>query len=119
MADANPVWIFYRQTGHCQKGMFFAINPGDQFAAFQATAMGIATPSVSATATASATAMTPSSSQDHRIIVSGSSLTFQPANITAQPGDTITFEFHQKNHTITQSSLAMPCQKLAFTSASG
>jgi len=129
VTDLNPVWIYCRQTGHCQKGMVFAINPGTQFAAFQAAAMGnaTATSSVSATSTSpaasstapSATATTPSSSQDHKIIVGGSSLTFQPANITAQPGDTITFEFHQKNHTITQSSFAAPCQKLASTSTSG
>jgi len=129
VTDTNPVWIYCRQTGHCQKGMVFAINPGDKFAAFQAAAMcnATATSSVSATSTSpaasstapSATATTPSSSQDHRIIVGGSSLSFQPANITAQPGDTITFEFHQKNHTVTQSSFAAPCQKLASTSTSG
>jgi len=26
--DTNPVWFYCRQTGHCQKGMVFAINPG-------------------------------------------------------------------------------------------
>ena len=108
--------------------MVFAINPGNQFAAFQANAnsttppSSVTTSSVVPTATTPATVSTPSSStsQDHRIIVGGTDiLTFQPANITAQPGDTITFEFHQKNHTATQSSFAAPCQKLSSTSTSG
>ena len=125
MVDTNPVWVFCRQENHCELGMVFAINPGNQFAAFQANAMGntsTATSAVVPTATSPATVSTPSSStsQDHRIIVGGTDiLAFQPANITAQPGDTITFEFHQKNHTATQSSFAAPCRKLASTSTSG
>ncbi|KAI0053358.1 hypothetical protein FA95DRAFT_1531048 [Auriscalpium vulgare] len=139
--DANPVWVFCRQANHCQQGMVFAINPGEKFAAFQAAAMGNSTssaPPASSTSTsaavsstdASATSVTPpaatstpapgSTTQDHRIVVGGTGvLLFTPANITAQPGDTITFEFHQKNHTATQSSFAAPCRKLADTSASG
>jgi plastocyanin len=130
VTDTNPVWVYCRQTGHCQKGMVFAINPGTNFAAFQAAAMGNSTTQSSAAATATspagssvapatATSSSTSSSQDHRIIVGGNTLTFQPANITAQPGDTITFEFHQKNHTATQSAFTAPCQKLASTSTSG
>jgi plastocyanin len=130
VSDTNPVWVYCRQANHCQLGMVFAINPGSQFAAFQANAMGntstsaspVSTPAVAPTATSPATVSTPSSStsQDHRIIVGGTNiLAFQPANITAQPGDTITFEFHQKNHTVTQSSFAAPCQMLASTSTSG
>jgi plastocyanin len=130
VADGNPVWVYCRQTGHCQKGMVFAINPGDKLAAFQAAAMGNSTTQSSSSVAASpaassvapaATTTSPSSStsQDHRIIVGGSTLTFEPANITAQAGDTITFEFHQKNHTATQSSFAAPCQKLASSSTSG
>lgn len=132
VADTNPVWVYCRQTGHCQKGMVFAINPGDKFAAFQAAAMGNSTAQPSATSSVGATATAPAASsvapsatatsttsQDHKIIVGGSTLTFQPANITAQPGDTITFEFHQKNHTVTQSTFPAPCQMLASTSTSG
>jgi plastocyanin len=104
--------------------MVFAINPGAKFAAFQAAAMGNTTttnPSSSAASpTATASSTPPSStSQDHKIIVGGTTLTFEPSNITAQPGDTITFEFHQKNHTVTQSSFAKPCQALASGSTSG
>lgn len=139
VADTNPIWVFCRQANHCQRGMVFAINPGDKFAAFQAAATGnttnttttqssgtsVATSTTSpavATATTPVATSTPSSttSQDHKIIVGGTGvLTFQPANITTQPGDTITFEFHQKNHTVTQSSFAAPCQMLASTSTSG
>jgi len=131
VTDLNPVWVYCRQTGHCQKGMVFAINPGTQFAAFQAAAMGTSATQTSATsaaspaATSATSAASPaatsptSTSQDHKIIVGGGPLTFQPANITAQPGDTVTFEFHVKNHTVTQSSFAAPCQKLASTSTSG
>ena len=129
VTNTNPVWVYCRQTGHCQKGMVFAINPGDKFAAFQAAAMGntttnpssSASPAVSsANPTTTASSATPSStSQDHRVIVGGTTLTFVPANITAQPGDTITFEFHQKNHTVTQSNFANPCQMLSSSSTSG
>jgi plastocyanin len=125
VTDTNPVWVYCRQTGHCQQGMVFAINPGTKFAAFQAAAMGNTTTNSSSTtsgATPSATGSSnpPSStSQDHKVIVGGTTLTFEPSNITAQPGDTITFEFHQKNHTVTQSSFANPCQKLSSSSTSG
>jgi len=27
--DEKPVWFYCQQTGHCQKGMVFAINPGE------------------------------------------------------------------------------------------
>jgi plastocyanin len=52
-------------------------------------------------------------STDHVVVVGGPSLVFQPANITAQVGDTITFQFMQKNHTATQSSFANPCSPLS------
>ncbi|KAH9937548.1 uncharacterized protein B0H18DRAFT_1113368 [Fomitopsis serialis] len=50
----------------------------------------------------------------HKIVVGGSNgqLTFSPSNITAEPRDTVVFEFHQKNHTATQSSFADPCRPL-------
>ncbi len=148
VTNNNPVWVFCRQSNHCQLGMVFAINPGNKFAAFQAAAMGnttsvtgsssspaaLATTSSTSPVVSTATTPVPSStptpvpsstptsttSQDHKIVVGGAGLlTFQPANITAQPGDTITFEFHQKNHTATQSSFAAPCRMLASTSTNG
>jgi len=37
------------------------------------------------------------------------SLIFDPSNITAQAGDTISFQFQGKNHSVTQSTFADPC----------
>ncbi|KIK95730.1 hypothetical protein PAXRUDRAFT_826712 [Paxillus rubicundulus Ve08.2h10] len=133
--DTNPVWVYCKQANHCQQGMVFAINPGSQFAAFQAAATGgstttsfpvttetsqPATGPASITTTVSGSA-TPSSivSTDHKVVVGGSSLTFTPSNISAQVGDTVTFQFMQKNHTATQSTFANPCRDLTSTSTSG
>ncbi|CAL1703500.1 unnamed protein product [Somion occarium] len=59
-------------------------------------------------------------SSDHSVIVGGPNrLVFDPPNITAQIGDTITFHFQQKNHTATQSTFANPCKSLTETSMNG
>jgi len=133
--NTNPVWVYCKQANHCQQGMVFAINPGTQFAAFQAAAMGgssstsssattatapPATGAVSATTTVSGSAAPTSTvSTDHKVVVGGSTLTFTPSNISAQVGDTVTFQFMQKNHTATQSTFANPCRDLTSTSTSG
>jgi plastocyanin len=118
--DTQPVWAYCRQAGHCQQGMVFAINPGTQFDAFKANAMGSGSSSGSPPASTSTSAVnpsttsTPSGGSDHRVIVGGTGvLAFQPNTVTAQPGDTVTFEFHQKNHTATQSTFATPCGPMA------
>jgi plastocyanin len=131
--DTNPIWVYCRQSTHCQSGMVFAVNPGDKLAQFQQNAAtsggsaaspygGTGSTSTSAAATASSTS-TPSGSgsgTDHVVIVGGpGKLLYTPSNITAQPGDTITFQFQQKNHTATQSSFGSPCRPLASTSTSG
>ncbi|KAF8163188.1 hypothetical protein B0H34DRAFT_764538 [Crassisporium funariophilum] len=138
--STNPVWVYCRQGNHCQQGMVFAVNPGDKLAAFQAAATGVTPPStpsgsgvvtVTATVTVSGQAITttyattaptpaPSSNVDHKVIVGGPGLlTYSPSNITAQVGDTITFEFHEKNHTVTASSFDAPCRALALTGLNG
>ncbi|KAH9948106.1 Cupredoxin [Amylocystis lapponica] len=135
--DTNPVWVFCRQTGHCQQGMVFAINPADKFPEFQANAKGNTTAnsstpalpasappaSAAATVTATVTVTAPpasSTSTDHIVTVGGpNALVYTPANITAQPGDTVTFRFLQTNHTVTQSSFGSPCAPLSQTSTSG
>ncbi|KAG1868797.1 hypothetical protein C8R48DRAFT_598476 [Suillus tomentosus] len=149
--DMNPVWVYCKQGDHCQQGMVFAINPGTQFAAFQAAAMGNTTVSSSLSASVTATATAPTgvitatatitgggqtvtttygsfpgsaaptsvTSTDHKVVVGGSTLTYTPSNITAQIGDTVTFQFMQKNHTATQSTFADPCRSLTLTSTSG
>lgn len=86
----------------------------------------VVTVTTTVTQPASGTASTPSQSSpasspvpsntmstDHKVVVGGASLVFQPPNITAQVGDTITFQFMQKNHTATQSSFAKPCSPLS------
>jgi len=141
--DTNPVWVFCRQANHCQQGMVFAINPGNNFPAFQAAATGNSTASATPTATGVVTvtatvtvsgsavpttygsypgspAPTSGTSTTHQIVVGGTGkLFYDPSNITAQIGDVIEFQFQQKNHTVTQSSFATPCRSLTSTSTSG
>ncbi|KAL5533378.1 hypothetical protein ACEPAF_5154 [Sanghuangporus sanghuang] len=153
ITDTNPIWVYCRQSGHCQQGMVFAVNPGDQFAAFQAAAnaSGSTTTSAAATTTSEVATTTPSvvtvtetitvgdgntvtttygsypgsvqptsaSSNNHLVVVGGQDLLYNPSNITTQPGDTITFQFMVKNHTVTQSSFAEPCRRLTDTSTTG
>ncbi|TDL16142.1 hypothetical protein BD410DRAFT_731728 [Rickenella mellea] len=53
---------------------------------------------------------------NHQIIVGGTDgFIFNPPNITAQPKDTVTFIYMQKNHSVTQSSFGTPCRKLQDT----
>ncbi|PAV23501.1 serine-threonine rich [Pyrrhoderma noxium] len=67
--DSAPLWFFCAQTGHCEKGMVFAVNPtaAKSFDAFQAAAMastgttGTNTTSASGASSASGAATTGSS----------------------------------------------------------
>ncbi|KAF7323109.1 hypothetical protein HMN09_00091100 [Mycena chlorophos] len=137
--STDPIWIYCRQTNHCAvDGMVFAVNPGNNFATFQHNANGTASGSTSGTAsvvtvtttvtagastyattyTTSSPAATGAVSNDHVILVGANDeLVFSPNNITAQPGDTVTFIFQNKNHTVTQSSFGAPCEKLSASSA--
>ncbi|KAK7062131.1 Cupredoxin [Favolaschia claudopus] len=56
---------------------------------------------------------------NHVIKVGADGLNYTPSNISAAIGDTVTFEFHPKNHTVTQSSFLQPCKALAETSTTG
>lgn len=50
--------------------------------------------------------------QDHKVIVGsddGTQLVFNPNDIQAAIGDTVTFEFHAKNHSVVQSTFSAPC----------
>ncbi|KXN82512.1 hypothetical protein AN958_02363 [Leucoagaricus sp. SymC.cos] len=148
IADKSPVWVYCRQANHCQQGMVFAINPGNNFTAFKAAAMGnnstasnpSSAPASSTTASASSVTASPAassansantvtvtatvtttlipsatpSSVDHRVVVGGpGQFSFQPSSLKANVGDTVTFEFRQKNHTVTASSFAEPCKSLS------
>ncbi|EDR02304.1 uncharacterized protein LACBIDRAFT_169454, partial [Laccaria bicolor S238N-H82] len=56
---------------------------------------------------------------DHKITVGADGLlAYNPPNITAAIGDTVTFEFHPKNHTVTQSSFSDPCHAVVKSDGS-
>ncbi|KAH9173488.1 Cupredoxin [Lactarius sanguifluus] len=48
-----------------------------------------------------------------QVQVGSNGLTFSPSSVNASVGDTVSFVFFPKNHTVTQSSFAAPCQPLA------
>ncbi|CAH7672202.1 hypothetical protein BY996DRAFT_4587264 [Phakopsora pachyrhizi] len=53
------------------------------------------------------------SGTDHMVVVGGSAgLVFTPPVVEAQVNDTVTFVFQSKNHTVTQSAFATPCNYL-------
>lgn len=55
-----------------------------------------------------------------KVIVGGTGiLAFDPPRVDAKPRDTIVFEFHQKNHTVTQSSFDDPCRKMSTGGITG
>jgi plastocyanin len=122
----TPIWAFCPQGNHCKAGMVFALNPrnASELAAFQAAAAasgsgggGAPPPSPSPRPTSPTSIPSPvPSSTDHRIIVGGGGiLAFNPPNISAIPGDTITFEFRDKNHSVLASSFDKPCLDLLST----
>lgn len=116
VTDTKPVWVFCGQGTHCQSGMVFAINPGNNFAQFKNNAKS-STPG----GTASSGAAPPTSgAATHQVTVGANGeLAYDPPEVTANVGDTITFQFMAKNHTVTQSSFADPCRSLTFTSTTG
>jgi plastocyanin len=53
---------------------------------------------------------------DHIVRVGGmtaSDLVFIPNNVTAAEGDTVTFKFWPKNHSIAQATFAKPCEPMS------
>ncbi|KAF1964188.1 Cupredoxin [Bimuria novae-zelandiae CBS 107.79] len=49
---------------------------------------------------------------DHLVVVGNGSLTFEPANLTAAEGDTVTFKFWPKSHSVAQAAFAKPCEPM-------
>ncbi|ESK95240.1 serine-threonine rich [Moniliophthora roreri MCA 2997] len=48
------------------------------------------------------------------VVVGGNqSLTYSPESVNAKVGDTIQFQFVAKNHTVTQSTFAKPCERMS------
>jgi len=56
--------------------------------------------------------------KDNLVLVGDGGLTFNPPSVMAAQGDTVTFEFRAKNHSVTQSTFADPC-KIMTTPAAG
>ncbi|KAF1834891.1 Cupredoxin, partial [Decorospora gaudefroyi] len=52
--------------------------------------------------------------EDHKVIVSDKqgSLLFKPDSLTAAEGDTVTFHFWPKNHSVAQSTFDSPCEPM-------
>ncbi|KAJ6478983.1 hypothetical protein C8R45DRAFT_872887 [Mycena sanguinolenta] len=116
---SKPLFFFSKQAAvvnECQKGMVFSINANpdsaDSFAAFQAAAENSATPSTPAPSAAAPSATASSGAEILVLVGQNNQLTFSPSNITANVGDTVTFQFDSKNHSVTQSSFASPCTPL-------
>ncbi|KAL8718072.1 MAG: hypothetical protein Q9225_004755 [Loekoesia sp. 1 TL-2023] len=55
----------------------------------------------------------------HKVTVGGDGLVFSPDTIMAAPGDMVEFTFMKQNHTVTQSTFAMPCVKMQGGADSG
>jgi plastocyanin len=87
----------------------------------QAITLGSSTWTTTYTSYPNSPAPTPAAvdGQIHTVVVGGSSLIFDPSHISAQPRDTVVFEFHQKNHTVTQSAFSDPCRKLNESGVTG
>ncbi|TFK29826.1 hypothetical protein FA15DRAFT_699409 [Coprinopsis marcescibilis] len=115
----DPIWVYCAQGNHCSSGgMVFAVNPGERFDAFKAAATGAAPPASTPAPPASTSEPAPAPSAPagttHRVIVGGpAGLAFDPTSLQAAIGDEVVFEFRNKNHTITRSSFAEPCARLA------
>jgi len=146
--DMNPIWVYCAQgantaASHCGQGMVFAVNCGEDgsansFTNFKNAALAIgaqlkaeasSTASAVATSTAVASGTTDvvsptgtasAAATTHTVVVGGGgALAYSPSEVTAAVNDVVVFQFAAKNHTVTQSAFATPCEKLQFTSTTG
>jgi plastocyanin len=58
-------------------------------------------------------AATSASAANFQVQVGNGGLMFTPPSVNASVGDTVSFVFYPKNHTVTQSSFPAPCQPLS------
>lgn len=58
-------------------------------------------------------AATSVSAANTQVEVGNGALAFNPNTVTANVGDTVTFVFYPKNHTVTQSTFPAPCQPMS------
>ncbi|KAL2262720.1 hypothetical protein VTK26DRAFT_309 [Humicola hyalothermophila] len=116
--DEKPIWVYCSQPegDHCQKGMVHAINPpekGNTFEAYKKAAKD-------ADKSKSPPGSLPTGGVRRASIQVGKDgLTFEPNNILEPKGTVISFNFHPKNHTVTQSTFKKPCQPLDKGFSSG
>ncbi|MCJ1342594.1 hypothetical protein MMC31_000780 [Peltigera leucophlebia] len=121
----KPQWFYCKQKqgNHCGKGMVFGLNPGDKMDRFIQNAIlqngnstGAGSPtatSVYSSPTGTATSAIPTVTVG---IQNGTVLKFDPPFLPKVAiGQKIHFDFRAANHTLTESSLADPCTKLAGT----
>ena len=142
--DSKPLWFYCAQNGHCPSGMVFGINPGNKMDQFIAKAKALAPstasmppamsssapPMASSSAAATSTVPTKSSTTAPRAVNgatdaiqtvtvglnNGTTLRFDPPFLTGiAQGSRVHFDFRAVNHTLTESSFASPCMKLAGT----
>jgi plastocyanin len=88
----------------------------------QAITLGQSTWTTTYTSYPGSPAPTPASETGNtiKVVVGGpGKLLFDPPHITAQPRDTVVFEFHEKNHTVTQSLFSDPCRHATINGALG
>jgi len=88
----------------------------------QAVTLGSSTWTTTYSSYPNSPAPTPASAegQVHKVIVGGpGKLAFDPPMIKALPRDVVVFEFHEKNHTVTQSAFDDPCRKLNANGVTG
>jgi plastocyanin len=65
------------------------------------------------TSAAIATLATAASAAQFNVTVgAGGILAYSPSSINASVGDTVTFIFNPKNHTVTQSTFTAPCEPM-------
>lgn len=76
-----------------------------------ATSVGLTLSAENPTATATATQTSvPAAAATHKVIVGGpAGLVYTPEFVMAAVGDKVVFDFLAKNHTVTQSTLNLPC----------
>jgi len=60
-----------------------------------------------------AAAVSSVSAANFQVEVGNGALAFNPNTVTANVGDTVTFVFYPKNHTVTQSTFPAPCEPMS------
>lgn len=127
--NTKPIWFYCSQANHCVNGMVGAINANASsnmsFTDFQELAMnsGIINPVIppiesgtnetlfvlpsASSGNATGTSAAPVTTHTITVGNKNGSLTYNPPNISADIGDTVSFRFMPKNHS---GEIFRPCQ---------